>query len=223
MTEALILSVGGSIVAPKEFDVRLVLKLKGMLLPFLKSKRIVLIVGGGWICREYQSAVRSEVSEQDLDWVGIMATRLNAEAVRVVFGDLAHEEVLHDPSFLPKSQKNLFIAAGWKPGCSTDNDAVLWAQTLGAKKVINLTNITQVHTADPKIDPKARPIDKISWKDFKKIVGETWSPGLSKPFDPVASKKAAQLNLEVVILGPDLKNFKSYLEGREFIGTTIRD
>lgn len=219
---ALILSVGGSLVAPKEFDLKFVQQLKEVLTPLLKSHLIVLSVGGGFVCRQYQQAVKlAQVSPNDLDWVGIMATRLNAESVRAVFGDLAHADVLHDPHVLPKSTKNLFIAAGWKPGCSTDTDAVIWASTTKAKQVVNLTNISQVYTADPKLDPGATPIDRISWGDFQKIVGDKWSPGLNKPFDPVATKKAALLGLEVVILGPSLQNFRDFLEKKSFTGTII--
>ena len=42
--------------------------------------------------------------------------------------------------------------------------------------------------ADPRKDKNAKPIDKITWTDFRKLVGDEWIPGMNAPFDPVASK-----------------------------------
>ena len=114
------------------------------------------------------------------------------------------------------------IAAGWKPGCSTDYDAVLLARNFGVKTIINLSNIEKVYTKDPNKYPDARPIDKISWQDFRKIVGDRWDPGLNTPFDPVASKIAEQLRLKVIIAkGTNLKNLEKIIEGKRFVGTRI--
>ena len=43
-------------------------------------------------------------------------------------------------------------------------------------------------------------LKEIDWKSFQRIVGDKWSPGLSTPFDPRASKLAASLKLKVVII-----------------------
>jgi uridylate kinase len=114
------------------------------------------------------------------------------------------------------------LAAGWKPGFSTDMDAVLLAERFGADMVVNLSNIAKVYTADPKVDPSASPIDDIDWASFRRIVGNEWKPGANLPFDPVATAKAAELGLTVVCAaGRDLDNLKAILDGRPFTGTTI--
>ena len=75
----------------------------------------------------------------------------------------------------------------------------------------------------PKKFKNAVPIKNILWKDFRKIVGNKWEPRMNKPFDPIASREAEKLGLEVVILnGKKLKNFERYLNGEKFIGTVIR-
>jgi len=67
------------------------------------------------------------------------------------------------------------------------------------------------------------PHAKLSWSDFRKIVGGTWVPGANAPFDPVASRLAAKWGLEVVIAhGKKLKNLKAILDGKPFRGTRIR-
>jgi uridylate kinase len=114
------------------------------------------------------------------------------------------------------------VAAGWNPGFSTDFDSVCLAERFGAKTVINLSNIEKVYTDDPKKNPAARPLDAISWADFRSMVGDAWEPGKNCPFDPVASRKASGLGLKVVCAnGRDLPNLVSILEGAPFTGTTI--
>ena len=79
-----------------------------------------------------------------------------------------------------------------------------------------------MYTADPKKDPSARPLDTVSWTEFRKIVGEEWSPGRNTPFDPAATRAAAAARLRVVFAdGRNLENLAAILAGRPFVGTTI--
>jgi len=87
---------------------------------------------------------------------------------------------------------------------------------------VNLSNIDYAYTNDPKKYSDAQKIERASWKEFRKIVGDTWSPGMSAPFDPIASKLAEKESLEVVIMnGENLENFEKYLRDEKFIGTVI--
>jgi uridylate kinase len=116
----------------------------------------------------------------------------------------------------------VLVAAGWKPGFSTDFDAVLLAERFQADAVINVSNIEKVYTADPKTDSNAKPIDSISWADFRALVGDDWIPGKNVPFDPVASRHAAKIGLKVICAaGKNLENLKKILLGEDFIGTII--
>ena len=88
--------------------------------------------------------------------------------------------------------------------------------------VDNLSNIQQVYTDDPKKNPDAKPIENISWEEFRKIVGDEWTPGLNAPFDPIAAKKAQELGVKVVVMsGDDFENIENYFAGKQFVGTTI--
>lgn len=120
------------------------------------------------------------------------------------------------------SETSLVIAAGYRPGSSTDYRAIQIADRLGAKKVINLSNIDYVYTADPRKDPSAEKIEEITWGDFRALIPEEWDPGLSSPFDPVAAKEAEKLEIEVAIInGANLDTLQSYLDGKGFTGTRI--
>ena len=54
-------------------------------------------------------------------------------------------------------------------------------------------------------------------------MGEEWVPGKNTPFDPVATRRAAELGMTVIAAdGRDLANLEALLDGRPFVGTTIR-
>jgi len=220
-----IISVGGSMIIPEEINIDFLKELKQITLDHIKNNnRVILVCGGGKIARDYIEASRklAKVSDINADLVGIAATKLNAELVRVIFEDTAYEKVVFNPTKNIDTNKKIIIASGWEPGCSTDTDAVLLAKNFNANTIINMTNIDYVYNKDPKKHKDATPLKNISWEDFQKIVGEEWSPGLNMPFDPIATKHAKELNLKVIILnGNNLEDLKNYLEQKEFKGTII--
>ncbi|PIZ96297.1 MAG: UMP kinase [Candidatus Magasanikbacteria bacterium CG_4_10_14_0_2_um_filter_33_14] len=222
-----IVSVGGSIIIPKTgFDTEFLKKFRQMIIDEVKKgQKFILIIGGGSTARNYQDALKGtiKISETDLDWMGIEATIINANFVRLMFGELAYKDVITNPTKKIKTNKSIIVAAGYKPGCSTDYDAVLFAKTYGAIEVLNLSNIEYVYDKDPKEFSDAKKIENIDWKTFRKeIVGDIWQPGKSAPFDPVASKAAEKLKLKVSILqGTNLLEVKKALGGKKFRGTVI--
>ena len=217
-----VISLGGSIIVPDQVDGSFLKKFREIILS-LQSERFIVICGGGRVCRNYQNAARdlATVSNEDLDWIGIAATRLNAELVRSIFGDEAHRKVIHDPDEEINREKRIIIGAGFQPGSSTDLRAVQLAKRFGASRVINMSNIDYVYSADPKKDPAAEKLEEISWPEFRKLVGDEWDPGLNMPFDPIASKEAQKEALQVIIIGNDIRNLERLLRSESFQGTTI--
>ncbi len=217
-----VISLGGSIIVPDQIDIDFLHEFKRVILS-LSNERFIVICGGGKVCRRYQEAAKAtgEISKEDLDWIGIRATRLNAELVRSCFGDDAHGKVIHDPHEPIDAQRRVIVGAGFEPGSSTDLRAVQLAKRFDAARVINMSNIDYVYSADPKKDPTAKKMEAISWQAFRQLVGDQWDPGLNMPFDPIASKEAEQLGLEVAIIGNDMSNFEQLLKGEAFRGTTI--
>ncbi|GAB1484804.1 UMP kinase [Treponema sp.] len=223
-----VISLGGSIVAPESADAAFLASFIDLVQKELEAdekRRFIFVVGGGGPARAYQNAYRSLVSAakaDQADWIGIMATRLNAQLLKASMGDWCTQDVVIDPTQVGPFIGRVLIAAGWKPGFSTDYDAVLLAERFQADKVINLSNIAKVYTDDPKKNPDAKPIDTISWADFRAMMGDEWVPGKNVPFDPVASRHASKIGLQVVCAaGGDLENFRKLLNGEAFVGTTI--
>ncbi|MSR85647.1 UMP kinase [Candidatus Uhrbacteria bacterium] len=221
-----VISLGGSLVVPAHgIDIEFLKSFQKIILREVKrGQRFILIVGGGSTARAYMHAARdvSPVTHDDMDWLGIHATRLNGHLLRTVFRSIAHPKMLKDPTRKSSWKEGVLIAAGWKPGWSTDYVAVRFAQLYNATTVVNLSNITQVHDQDPSKSKHAKPIDNISWKNFRKLIGKKWSPGSNAPFDPIASILAERLEMKVIVAkGHDLKNLQRILDGQSFIGTTI--
>ena len=127
------------------------------------------------------------------------------------------DDVLDAPKDAP-----LIIAAGYRPGASTDLRAVQIAARVGAKKVINLSNTDYIYSANPNDNPDATKFEDITWVEFRKLIPAEWDPGLSSPFDPVAAREAEGLALEVAsINGSDLTQLANYLDNKKFVGTKI--
>lgn len=221
-----VLSLGGSLIIPPEgIDWQFLKKFRSLILKQIKKgKRFYIVTGGGRTCRDYNEAASKivKVPDEDLDWLGIHSTRLNAHLLRTIFRDVAYREVIKNPTISFPTEKPVVIAGGWKPGWSTDYMSAMIAQEYEIKTVVNLSNIDYAYTKDPKKFKDAEKIEQISWTNFRKIVGDKWKPGLNMPFDPIASKKAEQLSLKVEILnGRNLKNLEKCLDGKSFEGTII--
>lgn len=231
-----VISLGGSIIVPNLQDegginTKFLKAFRHFLLKELKNgRRFIIVAGGGKTCRFYQKGALSiaTITNEDLDWIGIHATRLNAHLIRTIFRHEAHPWVIdyditeERVEELQKSPKKIFVASGWRPGWSTDYVAVRLAQKFHAKEFINASDIDFVYDKDPKKYKNAKPLRRISWAEFQKLIPSKWTPGLSSPIDPVAARLAKEAGLVVKILkAADTKNFKNAMEGKEFEGTTI--
>jgi uridylate kinase len=224
--ETIIISLGGSIVVPDLPNGEFIKEFKKIILHFVeKGKKFVIIVGGGKTCRRYNEALShaTETMDEDLDWLGIYTTRLNAELIKLSFGKSAYKEILIDPSLVSNINSDLIIGAGWKPGNSTDAVGIMIAKELNTKKVINISNIDYVYDSDPKTNPNAKKFENISWAEYRSFISSIWKPGMNTPFDPVASKKAEENGIEVAFMsGHNLESLKNYLNGEHFVGTMIK-
>ena len=232
MKNTYIISLGGSLIAPKTgVDWKFLKKFREVIVRQIKKgNKFVIITGGGNIAREYISAADkvTNLTNDDKDWLGVHTTRLNAHLIKTIFRTYAHPRINKNPNTKVdlkahfKKGEKIMVAAGWRPGWSTDYVATILAGRLGAKTVINLSNIDYAFDKDPNKFKDAKKLKNINWKDFRKIVGNKWDPGLNAPFDPIASRNSEELGLRVVIMnGKDLKNIEKYFDDKKFKGTTI--
>ncbi len=223
-----IISVGGSLIVPNGgIDTKFLSKFNEFIRKHVKKgKTFFIVAGGGKTARHYIEAGRKiigNITTDDLDWLGIHSTRLNAHLLRTIFKDIAHPRIIkdYDKKFY-NLKKPVVIGAGWKPGWSTDYDAVMLAKHYGSRLIINLTSVYWVYDKDPKKHKDAKPIKRLTWEEMESIVGTEWKPGTNAPFDPVAAQLAKKLGLTVIVTnGHDFRNLDKILEGDAFKGTVI--
>lgn len=229
MKESIVISVGGSLIVPGTgLNVDFLRKLNTFIRKNIThNRRFFLVAGGGATARQYIDAGRDVVhkmTNEDLDWLGIHSTHLNAHLLRTIFRDIAHPRIVQNYDNKVKNlHESVVIGGGWKPGWSTDYDAVLFARDYGANLIINLSNIYYVYTKDPKIFEDATIIEKTTWDYYETLIGDKWTPGLNTPFDPVAAQLAKNHALTVIITkGDDFKNLQHIIDGESFKGSVIR-
>jgi len=228
--ERIVISVGGSLIVPNGgINIPFLMKLNEFIRKQLAKnpkRQFFLVIGGGETARHYIEAgkevVGHDLVNEDLDWLGIHSTRLNAHLMRTIFQDIAYPRLIDDYTIIQKVTEPVIIAAGWRPGWSTDYCATLLCEDYHVATALNLSNVSKLYDRDPNKFPDAQPIDKITWDKFRSIVGDKWVPGSHVPFDPIAAKKAQELGIRVVIMsGSDFENIEKYLGGKEFVGTVI--
>ncbi|MBU0660808.1 UMP kinase [Patescibacteria group bacterium] len=222
-----IISVGGSMIIPKTgFDTNFLRDFRALILEEVeRGTTFVLVAGGGATCRYYQDALKEvvDMSDESLDWMGIAATRINAEFLMHLFQGYVYERIIANPTEHVETDKPIIIGCGWKPGHSSDVDAIVMAQTYGADTVMNISNITHVYDKDPNEFSDAVKIEDMDWESFRRdIVGYEWKPGSSAPFDPIASKMAHESGLVVqIVQGTALDEVAKALRGEAFEGTLL--
>ena len=214
-SNVIVIALGGSLIVPHlsdegGIDVEYLKSFRRFILQEVKKgKQFVIVVGGGKTTRVYQKAAGKivKMTNENLDWIGIASTKLNAELLRIMFEQVGNK---------------VLVAGGLRPGGSTDYVAIQLAQKHKAKEVIVAGNTPFVFDKDPAKFSDAKAIHKISWSEYQKLIPRKWKPGFSSPVDPVAAQLAKKLKLEVrVIKGTDILNFKKAIEGKKFRGTII--
>jgi uridylate kinase len=225
--ETIVMSVGGSLIVPDQIDTTFLTNLKNIIVSeAANGRRFIIIAGGGRTARRYQDAADSvtTLTRDDLDWLGIHATHLNGHLLLTIFRELAYHVMIKNPDDIldVPGTPAVVVAAGYRPGSSTDLRAVQIAERVQAHKVINLSNTDYIYTDNPHTNPEAVAITDMTWEELRGTIPQEWDPGMSVPFDPVAAREAEQLKLEIAqINGDKLEELRKYLNNEPFIGTRI--
>ncbi len=215
-----VISLGGSIVAGDEIDVDYIKKFR----EFMDSceEKVYVVVGGGATARRYIAGAKNlEMDEYTLDEIGIMATRLNARLL------ITPQTYPYVPESIPeaikagKSYKNV-VMGGTEPGHTTDGVALLLAEKLGEKKVINMTSVGGIYDKDPKKYNDAQLIERLSYDDAKSMFhSRRMDAGLNIPLDLLAIKIAERSGIEIHIVGREIDTLKKVIENENYKGTVI--
>jgi uridylate kinase len=240
--KTVVVALGGSIVYPgteqNGIDVAFLREFKIFLMPFVRrGTRFVLVVGGGKLARRFQEAAHgvSKLTDEDKDWIGIHATRLNGHLLRTIFRDVADPVMIDVRGRLKKLAYPVTIASGWRPGWSTDYVAIQLAIDFGVREVVIAGKPSHVFDRDPakaamhgkrgeRLSARAtkspKAFDAITWSAYRKLIPRKWTPGLGAPVDPVGAALSERAGIHAIIVGGrNLANFAALLKGKEFQGT----
>ena len=223
--ETIVIDFGGSILSPEpgKINFHTLKGFKKILKKHSRRYRFIVVVGGGKICRLYQNLARQGgvKNKHLLDWIGVRSTQLNAELMRTYLGKLAFKRVMHYESQELNWQKGILVSGGWEPGGSTDHITARLAAMHGAKKIVVATNINYVYNKDPRKFKDAKAQKQLTWKEFRKIIGNKWIPGMVTPFDPKATQICVKNKITVEFVnGVKLANLEKAI-CQPFSGSTI--
>ncbi len=225
--QKIVISLGGSTIVPGKIDQDFIQGFSAVINDFVKSgNKVVIVTGGGIIAREYIKVMRNSfVNSYDQSQVGIYATRLNAALVYSFFkaGKLNISESMSD--FKKKfKRENIVVLGGLSPAKASTSDATAAeiAKEIGAKKVINVTNVDGLYNKNPMLNRNVKLIPYISHKDFYDhfIKKMKYDPGQHFVFDQDGAEICRKHKIEIIVL-KGLKNLEKCLNNQEFIGTII--
>ncbi|MEK6842913.1 MAG: UMP kinase [Candidatus Micrarchaeota archaeon] len=227
----LVISLGGSILYGKDgkFNESHALAIANLFSKISKSNKLLVVVGGGKLAREYASASRNRQNNEFFaDRAAIKATRKNAKKMMAFLPKIAYPKVLRsfDEANLALSKNNLVFSGGMLEGMTTDSVSVLFAEMLGAKTVINLGDTDGIYSSDPKKNPSAKKFSIMPHSQLVDLASKNDQrrAGTNFVFDLIASKLSARSNIELCFVnGKNLLEVENALLGKKFNGTIVRD
>lgn len=221
-----VIALGGSAIYPEGIDVEFLKEFRKFIFKKVKQGyKFVIIIGGGKLCRQFQSVAEevAKVADEDKDWLGIHSTRLNGHLLRTIFREIAHPVLFKERfKIMNFSEYPVIIGAGWVPGWSTDFVATQIAADMNIENILILGKPDYVYTADFTKDKNAKPLASISWADYMKLVPDKWAPGMNVPVDPVAARLAKKEKLKIIVANAkNLENIDNILSKKDFKGTIL--
>jgi uridylate kinase len=222
--EKVTISIGGSMVNPGKPDTRFV-KAIAEIIDAAKCK-CAITVGGGAYARTYVSALKAlGANEFQADKAAILETRQNAmlvlAALRDVYPNVPDNIELASAAM---GKHKCVVMGGLCPGLTTDSTAVLLAEAIGSRRVVNITNVDGVYDREPS-QLGAKKFGKMKIADFLELAmrSDMRKAGTHFVFDSVAAKLAMRSGIRIdVVSGKRLGDVKKAIEGKPHSGTVIQ-
>jgi uridylate kinase len=189
-----------------------------------QGNKLLVVTGGGGEARKYIDIARKLGADETVcDQIGIDISRLNAYLLISKLGNLAYPEVptsIKDAKIFFQTGK-IVVMGGLTPGHSTTAVGALMAEAIKADFYIIATDVDGIYTADPKIDRKAKKLDKITARKMLEmaLAGKCWAGTYA--LDPLAIKVIERSKIPTYYInGRDPKNIERTIKG-EKIGTHV--
>ncbi len=191
--------------------------------------QVAIVIGGGNIFRGVQGVSGGLVDRAQGDYMGMLATVINAMALQGALEKHGMKtrllsaikmEQICEPFIrrrairhLEKGRVVIFGAGTGNPFFTTDTAASLRAVEIEADVVLKGTRVDGIYSADPEKDPNAERYDSISFSSV-------YEKGLNV-MDLTAITLCQENKLPIVVFDMNKKgNFRSLLDG-ERVGTLV--
>ncbi|HCS21967.1 MAG TPA: UMP kinase [Bacteroidetes bacterium] len=191
--------------------------------------QVAIVIGGGNIFRGVQGVSGGLVDRAQGDYMGMLATVINAMALQGVLETFGMKtrllsaikmEQICEPFIRRRAMRHLekgrvviFGAGTGNPFFTTDTAASLRAVEIEADVVLKGTRVDGIYTADPEKDPNAKRYDSITYS-------QVYEQGLSV-MDLTAITLCQENKLPIVVFDMNKKgNFQALING-EPVGTLV--
>ncbi len=223
--ERVVVSIGGSVLIPEKDDAKYIKALADMLRDVSKEVEIMVVCGGGKVSRYYSKTGRElGGTTYQLDELGIGVTRVNAKLLDIALGDAGIGKVplTAEECAAERRAGKVPVMGGTEPGHTTDAVASMIAKACNADRIVNASNVDAVYTDDPRTNPDAKKIEKMTINDLEKIVYSEHDACRSSVFDPLGVKIAKEFKIDLLMVdGRDLGELRNAILGKEINGTFV--
>jgi uridylate kinase len=194
-----------------------------------KGVQVAIVIGGGNIFRGVQGVSGGIVDRAQGDYMGMLATVINAMAlqgalekagIKTRLQSAIKMEQICEPFIRRRAMRHLekgrvviFGAGTGNPYFTTDTAASLRAVEIEANLVLKGTRVDGIYTADPEKDKTATRYEQVSY-------GEVYEKGLNV-MDLTAITLCQENKLPIVVFDMNREgNFLSVCEGKS-VGTLV--
>jgi|YNPNPStandDraft_1061719.scaffolds.fasta_scaffold10014_4 uridylate kinase len=221
--ESIVVSIGGSVILSEKCKPGFLSDLSVLLRELSRTYKMFVVTGGGRIARDIIDVGRGNgLNEEELDTLGIDATRMNAKLLLYLLG----EKKPNIPVSVDEASKitsRIVVMGGTTPGHSTDMVSAELAETVKASRFVNATNVDGVYDKDPRKYKDAKKIERINVDELIERYGTDWSTaGAHAVIDPPSLKIIKRAGIPTFIVnGEKLDQLEKAIKGLPFNGTII--
>jgi len=159
--------------------------------------------------------------------MGIMSTRMNAALVAYSLGERSVGKVPTDIMEAHRLERKgkVVVMGGTVPGHTTDAVSAMLAKEVRAARIVNGTSVDAAYTADPRKDPGAERLSRITHQQLYDLVNVGMhGAGPSNVFDRLGAQIAMDDHIDIFIVnGRNLDEMKAAIEGKPVKGTVVSD
>jgi len=167
-----VLKLGGHLLFDEDINTEVLAKYAELLKRCYDGGRWVVVVGGGSLARKYINAARKlGFDEASCDEIAVRVTRVHAYLLAKALDNVAVQRIpvsLDEITELSNTGR-VVVVGGLQPGQSTLAVSALTASAIKAERVVVATDVDGIYTDDPKKNPEAKLIPRMSFQQLAEM------------------------------------------------------